>query len=303
MKKPILIVIVGPTAVGKTSTAISIAKQFKTEIISADSRQFYKEMNIGTAVPGSDELNQIKHHFIQSHSVEAPLSAGEYEKQAIPLIEELLKTHNYLVLTGGSGLYIDAIVNGIDTTLPEANPEIRNKLENQLQSKGIQSLQEELKKLDENFYKEVDLSNSRRLIRALEICISTGRPYSELRKQEVKTRSFNTVLICLNRERTELYARINERVDLMMGQGLLVEAKALLNKSHLTSLNTVGYSELFDYLNKKITLEEAVSLIKRNSRRYAKRQITWFKRNPNYHWFQPDEISKIAELIQSQKII
>ena len=303
MKKSTLIVIVGPTAVGKTSVSIEIANYFNSEIISADSRQLYREMQIGTAVPSQEELEQVNHHFIQSHPLETPISAGQYEKLAISLIENLFKKHDYLVLTGGSGLYVDAVTTGIDTSLPEANVEIREKLETKLKKEGLSSLQEQLKSLDEKYYDQVDLSNSRRVIRALEVCLATGKTYSELRNNQSKERSFDIIYVCLNRDRPELYERINTRVDQMMDQGLLSEVKSLIDKTHLPSLNTVGYSELFDFIDNKTSQHEAIDLIKRNSRRYAKRQITWFKRNDKYTWFHPNEISSIIEHIKSQKNI
>jgi len=303
LKKSTLIVIVGPTAVGKTSVSIEIANYFNSEIISADSRQLYREMQIGTAVPSQEELEQVNHHFIQSHPLETPISAGQYEKLAISLIENLFKKHDYLVLTGGSGLYVDAVTTGIDTSLPEANVEIREKLETKLKKEGLSSLQEQLKSLDEKYYDQVDLSNSRRVIRALEVCLATGKTYSELRNNQSKERSFDIIYVCLNRDRPELYERINTRVDQMMDQGLLSEVKSLIDKTHLPSLNTVGYSELFDFIDNKTSQHEAIDLIKRNSRRYAKRQITWFKRNDKYTWFHPNEISSIIEHIKSQKNI
>ena len=303
MKKSTLIVIVGPTAVGKTSVSIEIANYFNSEIISADSRQLYREMQIGTAVPSQEELEQVNHHFIQSHPLETPISAGQYEKLAISLIENLFKKHDYLVLTGGSGLYVDAVTTGIDTSLPEANVEIREKLETKLKKEGLSSLQEQLKSLDEKYYDQVDLSNSRRVIRALEVCLATGKTYSELRNNQSKERSFDIIYVCLNRDRPELYERINTRVDQMMDQGLLSEVKSLIDKTHLPSLNTGGYSELFDFIDNKTSQHEAIDLIKRNSRRYAKRQITWFKRNDKYTWFHPNEISSIIEHIKSQKNI
>ena len=301
MKKPNLIVIAGPTAVGKTSVSIEIAKHFSAEIISADSRQLYRELEIGTAVPSLEELKQVKHHFIQSNSIDHPVSAGEYEKLAISKIEQLFLKHNTLILTGGSGLFIDAVTKGIDDSFPSAEPKIREELESMLESNGIQWLQQKLKELDENYYKKVDLNNPRRLIRALEICLSTKKPYSSLLKNKSKIRSFNCIKICLNIDRVDLYERINNRVDSMLSLGLLEEVKSLYPKKHLVSLKTVGYSELFDFLEGKLKLEEAIELIKRNSRRYAKRQITWFKRDSNYLWLNPNNIENIIKEIDLQQ--
>ncbi len=300
-KKPHLVVIAGPTAVGKTSVAIEVANHFKTEIVNADSRQLYREMEIGTAVPSNKELEKVKHHFIQSHSVESPISAGDYEEMIIPLLDQLFSKHEVVVLSGGSGLYIDAVLNGFDTGLPKSNPELRTELQQLLDEKGIESLQMRLNKLDPEYYKQVDLNNSHRLIRAIEVSETLGIPYSQARTNQQKERRFDCIKICLNRNRRELYDRINLRVDQMIENGLVNEAKLLFPKRELSSLNTVGYSELFDHFEQKHNLSEAVELIKRNSRRYAKRQITWFKRDPDYQWFNPNELDGILHYVNKQK--
>lgn len=291
-----LIVIAGPTAVGKTQFAIEVAQHFQTEIVNADSRQIYKEMEIGTAVPTSEERLRVKHHLIQSHSIHQAISAGEYEKIALKRLEELFENFNEVVLTGGSGLFIDALIDGIEDHLPPPDPEVRKALEN----KTLHELQRELCEKDPQYYSEADIHNPHRLIRALEVIQLTQKTYSSQRTAVKKNRSFKSIKICLHREREELYKRINQRVDDMMSRGLLDEAQGLTPYQNLKSLNTVGYKELFAHLNGKSTLDEAINLIKQNSRRYAKRQLTWFKRDKNYKWFTPKEVSQTIEWIESQ---
>jgi tRNA dimethylallyltransferase len=300
MSKGTLVVLVGPTAVGKTDLSISIAKALEAPIVSSDSRQIYREMNIGTAVPDKQQLAAVPHYFIESRSIFEPYTAGMYEVDAINTIDQLFEKHHFVVLTGGSGLYIDAVCLGIDA-IPATNPETREMLKLRLKNEGLTSLSDWLKRLDEESYNTVDINNPQRVIRALEVCIISGIPYSSLRKNFEKTRNFKIIKVGLQRDREELYARINLRVDLMMEQGLLDEAKKLYPNRHLNALQTVGYRELFDYFDGKITLEEAVELIRRNSRRYAKRQITWFNRYDDIAWFSPDNFDGIVAHVMQKE--
>jgi len=293
-----LICIVGPTAVGKTALAIQLAKEYKTEIISADSRQFYREMNIGTAKPIQEELASIPHHFINSHSVNDEYSAGDYEKEALNCIEKLFKEKDVLILVGGSGLFINAVCTGLDN-LPKPATGIREKIIELFQEKGLDFLQEQLKNVDPSYYAEVDLNNPQRIIRALEVFQTTNIPFSAWRKKDMDLRKFNIITIGVNIEREQLYEQINRRVDMMISNGLLNEVKRLLPYKGRTPLLSVGYSELFDYFDGKCSLEEAIEKIKQNTRRYAKRQLTWFKKNKNMAWFQPNEVSAITNYIES----
>jgi tRNA dimethylallyltransferase len=281
-----LIVVAGPTASGKTALGIELAKKFKTEIISADSRQFYREMAIGTAKPTPEELSQANHYFVDSHSVTDYFSVGEFERQGLELLDHLFKTHDYVIMVGGSGLYIKAICEGFDE-LPSSSPEIRQKLNAAFEAKGITYLQELLKQLDPDYYNEVDLNNPRRLIRALEVCESTGAPFSSFRKSQPESRPFNCIKIGIDLPREVLYDRINRRVDDMVIQGLVEEVRSLIPYRDLNALNAVGYSELFDYFDDKTDLETAISLIKQNTRRFAKRQMTWFRKDKAIRWFDP----------------
>lgn len=298
MNKKYLLVVVGPTAIGKTSLGIALAAHFKTEVISADSRQFYKEMTIGTAVPSEEELQAAKHHFIQHISVSENYSVGDFERDALERLDLLFREKNIAVMVGGSGLYVDAVVYGLDE-FPEVDPEIRNTLNERLEISGIEVLQEELKEKDPDYYSAVDLQNPHRLIRALEICIGTGRPYSSFRKEKISVRPFETIFIGLTAPREVVYERINERVHLMMEAGLLEEVKQLESRKQLNALNTVGYKELFKFLEGEWDLETAVAEIKKNTRRFAKRQFTWFKKNEHIHWFEAgtsyDRIISFAE--------
>jgi len=278
-----LIVIAGPTAVGKTATAIRLAQQLKTEIISADSRQFYNEMSIGTAKPDAEELSQAKHHFINSHSITDNFTVGDFEKEALLLLDELFKTHDQLIMVGGSGLFIQAVTQGFDN-LPAANPEIREKLNQEFAEKDIEHLQQKLKDADPDYYNKVDLNNPQRLIRALEVFQATGKSFSSYRKATVNTRPFESIKIVLDLPREELYDRINRRVDIMIEQGLVEEVHSLLPYRQLNALNTVGYSELFDYFDGKTDLPAAIDLIKQNTRRFAKRQLTWFRKDKEMKW-------------------
>ncbi len=291
-----LIIIAGPTAVGKTALSIQLAKHYMCPVISADSRQFYKEMSIGTAKPSIEEMVGIAHYFIDNKSINDVYNIGEYEKEAIELIEKLFLEHDTLILVGGSGLYINAILNGLDE-FEEIPTIIRENLIKQYTEKGISFLQEELKQRDFIYYEEVDTNNPQRMMRALEVCICKGKPFSEYRTKVKKTRNFNSIPILINTSRAILYDRINKRVDEMISSGLVEEVKSLHHKNQLNALNTVGYKELFSYLENKISLQEAIELIKQNSRRYAKRQLTWFNHQGDFETFEPSEIEKIKSYI------
>lgn len=294
-----LIVIVGPTAIGKTSMAIEVAKYFNTEILSSDSRQFYKEMNIGTAVPSKEELSAVKHHFIQHLSVHQAYSVGEFERDAIAFINEFFKTHDALVMVGGSGLYEKAVTQGLDE-FPEVDPGIRKQLNDELDLTGLTELQEELKVADPSYYQEIDIENPHRIIRALEIIRGTGKPFSSFLSKNTKKRDFETIKIGLTLERSKIYDRINRRVDIMMEDGLLDEVKDLYDLKGLNALNTVGYSELFNYLDEVWDLDFAVAEIKKNTRRFAKRQLTWYRKDEHLTWFNPKEKKEVIEFIENQ---
>lgn len=291
MKKN-LIIIAGPTAVGKTALAIELAKHYGCPVISADSRQFYKEMSIGTAKPTVAEMQDVPHYFIDHMSVQDNYNVGQYERDAINLIETLFKEHEQLIVVGGSGLYINAIMNGVDE-FEEIPSHIREKLIKDFEEKGIVYLQEQLKHRDEAYYGQVDLNNPQRLMRALEVCIHTNKPFSEFRTNIKKERSFDIFPILINTNREALYAKINHRVDVMMQQGLMNEAIALYSLKQLNALNTVGYKELFDVIDEKTSLEDAVNLIKQNTRRYAKRQLTWFNHQGDFESFEPTDLEKL----------
>ena len=297
--KKYLIVITGPTGIGKSKTGILLAKHFQSEIISADSRQIFKEMTIGTAVPTKEELSEVTHHFIHSHSVTENYNASRYETEAIELIEKLFASNNVLFLVGGSMLYIDAICKGIDE-IPDIPAEIRESVQNQFRTEGLESIRLQLKKLDPEYYHSVDLKNHARIIHALEVCLLTGKTYSSFRLNRNKQRSFKIVKIGLNCDRELLHNKINNRVDQMVAHGLEKEARNLFHLRDLSSMNTVGYRELFDYFDGIITKDQAIELIKRNSRRYARKQITWFRNDPDVKWFEPDGFEKIKSYIEAQ---
>ncbi|WP_148783137.1 tRNA (adenosine(37)-N6)-dimethylallyltransferase MiaA [Aquimarina intermedia] len=282
-----LIVVTGTTAIGKTSLAIAIAKHLKCEIISADSRQFFKEMNIGTAVPSPEELAAIPHHFIQHRSIHEPYSVGDFEKDAMQLITSLFQANKNIVLVGGSGLYINAIVNGLDE-FPEVDETTKSQIQQLYNEKGITALQEQLKLLDPMYYNKVDLLNTHRVMRAVEVSLSSGQPYSSFLTKNKKTRPFKCIKIGLTAERSIIYDRINYRVDQMVNEGLVTEVSTLYEYRNLNALNTVGYKELFSYLDKKWELDFAISEIKKNTRRFAKRQLTWFKKDKEITWFDID---------------
>ena len=282
-----LITIIGPTAIGKTNLAIRIANYFKTEIVSADSRQFYKEMNIGTAKPSNSELNSIKHHLINNKSVNDNYNISDYEKDALKSIKSIFNKNDVAILVGGSGLYINTVLYGLDE-IPGISNETRNSLYLDLELKGIKKMQEQLKLLDPASYSAIDINNPRRLIRALEVSISTGKSYSSFLKKKKKKRDFNIIVLGINQDRLELYDKINARVDNMVESGLINEAKELYNLKSLNALNTIGYREVFNYIEDKYSLDECINEIKKNTRRYAKRQLTWFKSIDRVEWITPE---------------
>lgn len=296
--KNTLIVLLGPTGVGKTDISIELASLTGSEIISADSRQFYREMRIGTAVPSDEQLKQIRHHFIQFISIRDYYSSSLFERDVLRLLPDLFKRNPLVVMAGGSGMYIDAVIQGIDD-IPDIDPAVRDKYNSMYTERGIGSLRIALKLLDPEHYSRVDLKNHKRIIRALEICESTGKPYTSFLKKERRQRDFRIIKIGLNRDRNELFERINLRVEKMISSGLEEEALNLYPERHLNALNTVGYRELFEYFENKLTREKAIELIKRNSRRYAKRQLTWWGKDETIQWFHPDEKEKIFKLVTS----
>lgn len=294
-----LIVVVGATASGKTDLSISLARNYNAPIISTDSRQVFKGLPIGTAYPSQEQLQAVEHHFIGERELTENFNCGEYEKQALERLETLFAKHDTVVAVGGSGLYIRALCEGMDD-LPEADETLRTELAERLKSEGLESLLVQLKELDPEFYEVVDRQNPARVTRALEVCLTSGCKYSQLRKSERKARDFQIVKIGITMPREELYDRINRRVDIMINAGLEAEARAVLPYRDCNSLRTVGYSEMFDYFDGKITFDEAVELIKRNSRRYAKRQTTWFGRDNDIVWFNRGEEEQIIKYIDSQ---
>jgi tRNA dimethylallyltransferase len=295
LKQKYLISIVGPTAIGKTALSIKLAQYYNTEIISCDSRQFFKEMTIGTAVPELEELAAAPHHFIQNKSILDEYNVGTFELEAISKLNELYKTHDVVIMVGGSGLYVNAVINGLDD-FPKVDSSIREELTQRLELEGIESLQNQLKELDPITFEKIAIDNPQRLSRALEICIGSGKPYSSFLNIKKNSRVFKTISIGLTANRELMYDRINKRVDIMMKNGLLEEVKTLLPHKELNALNTVGYKELFNYLDEEWDLDFAVSEIKKNTRRFSKRQVTWFKRNKETKWFdyeyKLDEITK-----------
>ena len=294
-----LVVIAGPTASGKTATAIKIAKALDTVIISADSRQFYKEIPIGTAAPTKEELSEVQHYMIHNLNLEDRYDVADYEKDVLILLKKLFLEHDTVVMTGGSGLFIDAVCNGLDS-IPDISEENRNKVNELFKIGGLNALQNELQNLDPEYYNTVDKYNPRRLQRAVEVCYQTGLPYSSFRKNNVKERDFKVIKLALLWERNELITRINKRVENMVRDGLIEEARKMYPKRQLNSLNTVGYKELFQYFDGKISLNEAIEQIKISTRQYAKRQMTWLRKNNDYQWFSVDEIPKMIEYINSE---
>ncbi|MCX2482603.1 tRNA (adenosine(37)-N6)-dimethylallyltransferase MiaA [Pedobacter sp. MR2016-24] len=293
-----LIVVVGPTAIGKTALSIVLAQHFATEIISADSRQFFKEMEIGTAKPSAEELSAATHHFINSHHIDTLFSIGDFESEVLQLAEKLFENHQTLVMVGGSGLYVDAVCNGLDQ-LPDTDLSVREELNTLLTTHGIAEIRRQLEQADPGYYAKVDQFNPQRMIRGLEFFLSTGEKFSAYMTNNRKSRPFKIVKIGLNTDRAILYERINNRVDLMMNNGLLEEVKQLTPYRDLNALKTVGYTELFNYLEGIITLDEAVDKIKQNTRRFAKRQLTWFRKDDQIHWFEPNEDLAVINYLES----
>ncbi len=294
--KNTLIVIAGPTGIGKTALAIDVAKHFNTEIVSADSRQFYKELKIGAAFPNHKELSVVKHHFIGNLSITDEYNVSKYEQDALQTLETIFTTHNTAVLVGGSGLYLDAVCKGIDE-LPDPDPELRESINTLFNENGITALQSKLKLLDPEYYNQVDRDNPKRLMRAIEVCITTGKTYTSLRLSNPKPRNFNIVKIGLFTDREVMYWRINQRTDKMIKDGLIEEAFSLLPFRNYNALNTVGYKELFNYFDKTITLEEAIDKIKIHTRRYAKRQLTWFNKDDKIIWIDINNIKNIYDVL------
>ncbi len=294
-----LIVIVGPTGSGKTDLSITVAEYFHAPIISTDSRQFYRGIPIGTAQPDAEQLQRVEHHFIASRELTDDFNCGAYEAEALQSLGQLFQKHDVVVAVGGSGLYVKALCEGMDN-MPEVTPELRESLAQRLSEEGLEALCEELRERDSEFYEQVDLKNQARVVRALEVCIASGRPYSSFRTGERRKRNFDIIKIGVDMPREELYERIDRRVDIMMEQGLEQEARSVSHLRHLNSLQTVGYREMFDYFDGITTREEAIELIKRNSRRYAKRQLTWFRRDEEIAWFNPKESEKIVEYINQR---
>lgn len=293
-KRKTLLTIVGPTAIGKTRMAIALATHFGTEILSCDSRQFFKELRIGTAVPSAGELMAVPHHFIQHKSIFEAYSVGDFERDAIALLDKLFKKHDVVVMVGGSGLYAKAIIDGLDD-FPEVDEVIRQELNEAYVQKGIEYLQELLKTLDEVQYNQMDVQNPQRLIRALEVCRASGKPYSSFLQRKEKQRDFTSVQIGLTADRTEVYERINKRVDMMLEEGLLIEAQNMMPYKHLNALQTVGYKELFSFFEGECSFEAAIEAIKMNTRRFAKRQFTWFQKDKRIKWF--DYRSSLEEVV------
>mgnify|MGYP003483282636 FL=1 len=294
-----LIVLLGPTGVGKTELSLRVASHVGSPIISADSRQLYKELVIGTAAPTAEQLARVKHYFVGTLSLTDYYNASQFEEEVLVCLENLFQSASNVVMTGGSMMYIDAVCNGIDE-LPTVSQEIRTNLMKRFEVEGLDPIREDLKRLDPQHYNEVDLNNYKRVIHALEICLMTGRPYSELRTNTKKTRPFRIIKIGLTRDREELCDRINARVDQMMRDGLLEEARHVYPYKHLNSLNTVGYKEMFNYLDGEWPLDFAIEKIKRNSRVYARKQMTWFKRDKEINWFHPDNIEGILTFLDEQ---
>ena len=294
MKEKTLIVVVGPTAIGKTALGIQLATHFNTEIISADSRQFFKEMTIGTAVPDAEELAAAKHHCIQHISIHQKYSVGDFEKEALSIASQIFKKQDYAIMVGGSGLYVDAVCNGLDV-FPEVTTEVKSEVAEIYETQGLEPLASILKEKDPVYYEKVSLQNPQRVIRAVEVCLSSGKPFSSFLNKEKGNRPFNIIKLGINADRQIIYDRINLRVDLMMQHGLLEEAKSVFPQKHLNALNTVGYKELFRYFEGEWDLDFAVAEIKKNTRRFAKRQLTWYRKDEVVKWF--DYQTNVAEVI------
>jgi tRNA dimethylallyltransferase len=294
-----LIVIAGPTAIGKTALAILLARHFSTEIVSADSRQFYKEMSIGTAKPSVEELNAATHHFIDSHSIHSLFSTGDFEKQALNVLDQIFIKHDIAIMVGGSGLYLDAVTKGLDE-LPDTDMDIRLYLNTLFENEGLEPIKLKLEEVDPEYYARIDQANPQRMIRGLEFFMSTGKKVSSFLTNSKKVRSFDIIKIGLNMDRSLLYNRINNRVDTMMQGGLLEEVKSLQPYQSVNALKTVGYTELFDYLSGSISMDQAVDKIKQNTRRFAKRQLTWFRRDQEIQWFEPGQALEVINYIDQR---
>lgn len=294
-----LILVVGPTAVGKTDLCLNLAKKFKTEIVSCDSRQFYRETDLGTAKPTESELREVPHHLINSLSIFEDYDVRKFEKDALEILDRIFQNNSVAIVTGGSGLFADALVHGLDE-IPDLEPQVRKQIISDYEEKGLGWLQSEVQKADPEYFEVVDRQNPQRLMRALEVVRGTGLKFSGFRVKKKVKRNFTTIKIGLDRDRTELYLRIDQRMDHMIQAGLLEEAKQLFPYRHLNALQTVGYSEIFAYLEGQYDWEEAVRLLKRNSRRYAKRQLTWFRRDEQIRWFHPDQLKEIEAWIETQ---
>lgn len=295
-KQNTLIVVVGPTAVGKTDFCVRLAQWLDTEIVSADSRQFFKELNIGTAKPTSEEMQGVVHHFVGSHNIEKLYSVGDFERDALKCLDEIFSRKKVAILTGGSGLYIKAVLEGFDE-MPEIDLDLRETLNQRAKDEGITLMLEELKILDPEFFISSDINNTQRIVRALEVCLLTGKPFSSFKQKQIKPRYFEVIKIGLERPREALYDRINQRMDIMLQNGLLQEVKSLLAFREHNALKTVGYREVFDYFDAKYDETEMIRLLKQNSRRYAKRQLTWFKNQDNYTWFDANDLEGVKQLI------
>ncbi len=294
---PTLIVVAGPTAVGKTDLCVRLAQKLNTEILSADSRQFYNELNIGTAKPTASDMAGVRHHFVGSHSVSKLYSAGSFERDALATLDQIFSTNQYAIVAGGSGLYIKALCEGLDD-LPTTPPQLRTELMNSLKANGLAPLQAQLQTLDPVYCQTNDLQNSQRVVRALEVCLLTGRPFSSFKVRQVAQRPFEIISIAINRDRDDLYSRIDNRADKMLTDGLVDEVKNLALFRNHNALQTVGYKEVFDYLDGKYNYLEMVRLIKRNTRHYAKRQLTWFKHQGSFEWFSADDFDGIMARVK-----
>jgi len=294
-----LIVLAGPTAVGKTDVSIRLARELGTEILSADSRQFYREMNIGTAKPSAEEMQGVRHHFVNSHSITESYSAGAFEQDALQCLEQLFQRHDTAIVVGGSGLYLKILCDGMDP-IPDTRPGIREELITRLEWEGLPTLQAQLGRLDPDYYATVDLQNPQRVIRALEVCLSTGQPYTSFRRNTTVQRPFQVIKIVLERDHTDLYDRINQRMDGMLAQGLVAEARSLLPFRHHNALQTVGYTEVFGFLDGQYDEAEMVRLLKQNSRRYAKRQLTWFRREEGYTWLPAENAEGLLRYVRER---
>lgn len=292
-----LLVIAGPTAVGKTALCVQLAQILQTDVVSADSRQLYRQLTIGTAKPSVDEMDGVQHHFINSHAVTDPINAGRYERECLALLDKLFEQKDVVILSGGTGLYINAVCSGLDD-MPPVDAALRGHLSTRLQQEGLEALREELRQLDPAYAQVADLQNPVRVTRALEVCLTTGQPYSSFRRQQTTERPFRSVMVALERPRDELYARIDTRVDAMLDAGLVEEVRSLVPYRQLAPLQTVGYQEVFPYLDGTYDYEEMVRLLKRNTRRYAKRQLTWFRHQDSYQWVSPEATEQVLNYLR-----